>query len=45
MGTKIFFLGLFLGLLLEPFASFGGAIQIVAAIFGAIGIVMIFLDK
>ncbi len=45
MGTKIFYLALFLGLLLAPVIDFGGAIELVAAILGGIGIVMIFLDK
>lgn len=45
MGTKLFFLALFLGLLLPPFVSFGGAVGMVAAIIGLIGIIMIFLDK
>jgi len=45
MGTKIFFLGLFLALILPLFSTFDLPLVLVGVVVALIGIILIFLDR
>lgn len=45
MGTKLFYLGIFLSLILPLFSTFGLPLVLVGVVVSAIGIVMIFLKR